>query len=324
MPEGFSGWPIWAIALGLFVVVAFIVIAISAIVLSVGSALRMPESRSGPTLVESAEPMLRARRGAGKFDAEFDRVARGTMLGIDGETAIAWILLVGAILAAAIYLLTVDFLPFEDGLLVAGSAAIMGGFAVFTIFYSLRNRRRRAIQEQLPDGCFQLSRSLRSGLSLPAALRETAHYLPPPLKALFAKLASALELGESTRAALRRAAADAELTEFDVFAEVLIMNAESGGNLPAMLDRLASSMRDRNQYRGYFRSVTALARMAAIFLALAAPVVLLLYLFFPEQRVMMYRFFEAPEGQAILIAAVVLEVIGLLWIFYLLRRQDDY
>ena len=145
-----------------------------------------------------------------------------------------------------------------------------------------------------------------------------------PLSGLFLKLSAALSLGESTHAALRRAAADAQLTEFDVFTEVLALNSESGGNLPAMLDRLASSIRDRNQYRGYFRSVTAMSRMAAIFLALAAPVALLLYWIFPEQRVLLYRFFEASEGHVILIAAIILEILGLIWIAILLRRQDDY
>ena len=70
--------------------------------------------------------------------------------------------------------------------------------------------------------------------------------------------------------------------------------------------------------------MTALARMAAIFLALAAPVAMLLYLIFPEQRALMIRFLLSFEGQVILTVAIVLEVIGLIWIFFLLRRQDDY
>ena len=324
MPEWLLGVPQWLVVLGLLGTVALIVFVLSVIVLMLGSTLRRAVPADGPSLADSAEPMLRARRGSGKFDARFDRLAQGTQLGIDGEGAVAWILLVAAIVAAVFYLLTLSVLPFVDGLFFAGAAALLGGAAVFAFFYSLRNRRRRAIQEQLPDGCFQLSRSLRSGLALPSALRETSHYLPMPLSGLFLKLSAALSLGESTHAALRRAAADAQLTEFDVFTEVLALNAESGGNLPAMLDRLASSIRDRNQYRGYFRSVTAMSRMAAIFLALAAPVALLLYWIFPEQRVLLYRFFEASEGHVILIAAIILEILGLIWIAILLRRQDDY
>jgi tight adherence protein B len=324
MPEWLVGVPQWGIVLGLLGTVFAVVFVLSLVVLLFGSAFRRKTPADGPSLVESAAPMLRARRGVGRFDASFDRFARGTQLGIDGETAIGWILLAGAILAALCYVLTMDILPLLDAILLALAAAIIGGFAVFAFFYFLRNRRRRAIQEQLPDGCFQLARSLRSGLVLASALRETSHYLPQPLSGLFVKLSAALSLGESTQAALRRAAADAELTEFDVFAEVLILNAESGGNLPAMLDRLASSMRDRNQYRGYFRSVTALARMAAVFLVLVPPVVFLLYFFVPEQKLLLERFLVADEGHRIIAAAIVLEVLGIIWILYLVRRQDDY
>ena len=170
MPEFLRVLPQWALILGLFGAVAIVVFVLSALVLLTGSALRRPVSADGPTLAESAEPMLRARRGRGKFDARFERMAEGTQLGIDGETAIGWILLVGAILAATCYMLTVQYLSFIDGVFLTGCVFLVGGLGVFLFFWTLKNRRRRAIQEQLPDGCFQLARSLRSGLALPAAL----------------------------------------------------------------------------------------------------------------------------------------------------------
>lgn len=324
MPEILRALPPGVAAVALFSAIALAVLVVGAIVLAAGSAVSRTESADGPSLADSAEPMFRARRGVGRFNADFDRLAESTQLGLDGGSAIGWTLLAGAGLAAIVYLLTFAYVPFLDGILLAGLALLLGGGMVMVFFFLLRNRRRQAIQEQLPDGCFQLARSLRSGLALPGALRETSHYLPSPLSKLFGRLAAALSLGESHRAALRRAAADAQVTEFDLFAEVLAMNAESGGNLPAMLDRLAASIRDRNQYRGYFRSVTALARMAAIFLALAAPVALILYLIFPEQRVLLLRFFQTYEGQVIFVIAAVLELVGILWILFLLRRQDDY
>jgi len=324
MPEILRGLPNWGLALVLFGTVALLVFILAGLVLGIGSAFRRAVPAEGPSLAESAEPLLRSRRGLGRFDARFNRLAEGTQTGLDGEGAIGWILFGGALVAAAVYLAAFAFVPLLDGVFLALLGLLLGGLVVFTVLYLLRNRRRRAIQEQLPDGCFQLARSLRSGLALPSALRETSQYLPIPLSKLFARLAAALALGESTRGALRRAAADAEVTEFDLFSEVLAMSSESGGNLPAMLDRLAASIRDRNQYRGYFRSVTALARMAAFFLALAAPVALVLYALFPEQRALLLRFFESTEGQYILLAAIVLEVIGILWILWLLRRQDDY
>jgi tight adherence protein B len=115
---------------------------------------------------------------------------------------------------------------------------------------------------------------------------------------------------------------DVQLTEFDLFTEVLATHSESGGNMPALLDRLAASMRDRNQFRGYFRAVTALGRATAIFLALAGPFGVLLYLVFQPE--LFARFLDAPEGRQITLVAAVLEVIGLVWLFFLLRRRDEY
>lgn len=306
--------PAAAAGLILLAVVAVCVV-LYVLLAGAGGLVRRREPDDGPSLADLAEPYLRARRGAGKFDSEFDRLAEGTQLGLTGETAAGWILLGAALAAVLAYLPTFDEF-------FALAAALVGGLMVFLVLWTMQNRRRRAIQEQLPDGLFQLSRSLRSGLILPAALRETASYIPAPLSGLFARLAAALSLGESTRHAVRRVADTARVTEFDLFAEVLALHAESGGNLPAMLDRLAASIRDRNQYRGYFRSVTTLARIGAYFVALSAPVAFLLYFVF--QRDMLDRFLAEPVGQRMLFAAVVLEVLGLVWITLLLRRQDDY
>lgn len=305
----------WAGAAVVLLAVVVLVVVVFALLAALGGVVRRREPEDGPSLADLAEPYLRARRGSGKFDADFDRLAEGTQLGLTGETAAGWILFGAAVAAVLAYLPTFD----EFYALVA---ALLGGLFVFLVLWTVSNRRRRAIQEQLPDGLFQLSRSLRSGLNLPAALRETSSYVPSPLSGLFARLAAALSLGESTRHAVRRVADTARVTEFDLFAEVLALHAESGGNLPAMLDRLAASIRDRNQYRGYFRSVTTLARVGAYFVALSAPVALLLYYVF--QRDMFTRFVQEPVGQQMLIAAVVLEVLGLVWITLLLRRQDDY
>lgn len=315
MPIEVRAAPPWVAALALLVFVVLAVLVVYGVMSLVVGAFRRPEPAEGPSLADRAEPNLRARRGAGRFNARFEKLAEGTQLGLTGETAVGWILLGGGLAAVVVFVLTLD----EFSSLAAG---LLGGLAVFTVFYALRNRRRRAIQEQLPDGCFQLARSLRPGLSLPAGLHETAHYVPAPLSGLFERLSVALSLGEATRPAVRRVADDAEVTEFDLFTEVLALNAESGGNLPAMLDRLAASIRDRNQYRGYFRSVTALARASALFLALAAPAAFILYRIF--QPDMLFKFLAYPEGQYMLLGAIILEVIGLVWMALLLRRQDDY
>lgn len=267
------------------------------------------------TLVERAEEIRPARGPFEKMDSRFARMVRGTMFGISAETAVGWILLTAALFAVAAYLIS-------PSIIATAIAFLVGGLLPLFVFMLYSGRRSRAIQEQLPDGCFQLARSLRSGLALPSALHETASYLPAPLAGLFDRLSTALSLGESTTAALQRVADDARVTEFDLLVAVIATNMRSGGNLPAMLDRLAASIRDRNQFRGYFRSVTALSRISGFFLALAGPIVVLLYLAF--QRDLFMKFVYSPNGQWVIAGAVLLEIIGLVWLLWLLRGQDNY
>jgi tight adherence protein B len=316
-----SGLPPWLAAAAIVGVVVAVAVVLYLVFAGTAGAVRRAEPADGPSLADLAEPYLRAKRNPDGMDQSFERLAEGTQLGLDGETASGWVLFGAAAAALGTYL---ALFAFDFGELAALAAALLGGFAVFLVLVLLQNRRRRAIQEQLPDGLFQLSRSLRSGLNLPASLRETAPYTPTPLRGLFDRLGAALTLGESTRHAVGRVADSARVTEFDLFTEVLALHSERGGNLPAMLDRLAASVRDRNQFRGYFRSTTALARTAAYFVALAAPVAFVVYWVQDDQRLMMQTFLAMREGQLILLLAAVLWVIGLVWITVLLRRQDDY
>lgn len=299
---------------GLIVVVMAAVIILYGVLALFGTVFTR-RAEEGPNLVERAAELRQPRTAFDRFDSRFARMVRGTLFGLTPETAVSWILLAGALAAVISYIIT----PNE---LIALGAFLLGAAVPLFVFLLFQHRRRRAIQEQLPDGCFQLARSLRSGLALPAALRETEKYLPTPLSSLFSRLATALTLGESTEPAVYRVADDAATTEFDLLASVIITNVRSGGNLPAMLDRLAASIRDRNQYRGYFRSVTALSRLSGFALAMAGPLVVIFYLVF--QPDLFTKFVYAPFGQILLIAAVVLEVLGLIWLLWLLSGQEKY
>lgn len=303
------------VSLLLLAVVVVGVLAAYAVLGFIAGLFRRAPAPDGPTLAERAEPLLRARTPWGRFDASFDRLVDGTQLGLTGEAAAGLILLIGASTAALVAVLTLN-------LAATLAVGLISGLLVYFVLLLLADRKRRKIQEQLPDGCFQLARSLRSGLNLPAALRETGRYVPAPLAPVLERLSVALSLGETTRTAVARVADDVRLTEFDLLAETLATHAESGGNLPALLDRLAASVRDRNQFRGYFRSVTALSRLTAVFLALAGPFGVLLYVLFQPE--LFREFVTAREGQLIILIAAILEVVGLVWLYFLLRRRDEY
>lgn len=272
-----------------------------------------PESES---LADRAEHLLPAGSTFVEQDRSFARTVRDAHLGLTTDAAILWMFLVGALFATISFVLSADWMPAAIGFLV-------GMMLTFLYLVLSQNRRRKAIQEQLPDGCFQLARGLRAGLALPGALRQTAEFTPAPLGEIFDSCGKSISLGLSAPAVMRRAAEDVRLTDFDQLAAAVSLNSETGGDLPTLLERLATTIRDRNHYRGYVRSVTALAVISAIFIAAAAPVALLLYYLFHEKD-LFWPFVESRIGIVMMIAAVLLELIGLIWIFWLLKRHDEY
>jgi tight adherence protein B len=107
------------------------------------------------------------------------------------------------------------------------------------------------------------------------------------------------------------------MLDFDAFVMTVSLHRNVGGNLSQLLDRLAISVRDRNLFRGYFLAATALGRLTAIFLALAAPVIFVgSMLLQPES---MTHFTESTSGWRMLAIAGSLEALGCVWLYWLLR-----
>lgn len=279
----------------------------------------LPAGGSAPeveSLALRADDILPPRTVFARTDRGFAKIVRDSNYGLTAESAILWMLLVGSVVATLTFIATDDIAGLAVGLLV-------GMALTFAFLVVGRDRRRRAIQEQLPDGCFQLARGLRAGLALPEAFQQTSDYTPQPLAGVFASCGKSISLGLAAPAVMRRAAEDVTLTDFDQLAAVVALNTETGGDLPTLLDRLAAAIRDRNQFRGYFRSVTALARISAFFVAMGAPVALLIY-FLTYRYELFQPFVNSTLGFWMILAAAVLEVVGIVWILWLLRRQDEY
>jgi tight adherence protein B len=181
----------------------------------------------------------------------------------------------------------------------------------------LRSRWRSKLQNQMPDVYFLLARSLRAGLTLDQALSTAADLGPQPMAKELRYAVEQSKCGLAVSAALQNVSRRLDMTDFDAFVMTVALHRSVGGNLSQLLDRLAASVRDRNLFRGYFRTATALARVTAVFLAIAAPVLFAGYtLLQPE----FFRHFTATAtGWRLLGVAAVLETIGCLWLYWLLR-----
>jgi tight adherence protein B len=245
-----------------------------------------------------------------RFDRGFNRMVERAGLGWGPEQALGIICLCGVLAAAGLYLWKEELWFSLVGMLL-GMAIPLG------ILMVLQARWQRQLQEQMPDGFFFLARSLRAGLSLEQALAVSGNQGARPLADEFRRCADRVRLGLPVPTALELTSRRIHLLDFNVFVSLVALHQTTGGNLAMQLDRLATSVRDRNQYQGYFRSATALGRMTAIAIGAAVPLIFLGYsLFQPEFAL---RFFQSGQGLAMLATAFVLEIIGAIWLYFLLK-----
>jgi tight adherence protein B len=260
-------------------------------------------------MAEAAKP----QGTADQFDTAFNTMVERTGLGITPAQALGIIGLGGVGMAAALFLWRGEPWLAILGLLL-GTAAPLGTFVV------MQGRWQKQLQEQLPDALFFLARSLRAGLSLEQGLALVAEEGPSPLSDELRRAADQVQLGLSAPAALQLTAKRLPMQDFQVFVSIVTLHRSIGGNLTLLLDRLAAGVRDRNQFAGYFRSATAMGRITAIAIGSAVPLIFLGYsLFEPDYAT---RFFDTWTGVAMLTTAFGLELVGAVWVFYLLR--SDY
>jgi tight adherence protein B len=194
---------------------------------------------------------------------------------------------------------------------------VLGTLAPYLMLLLLQNRRQRLIQAQLPDAFHFLARSLRAGLTLDQALEQAGRQLAEPAAEEFRRCSGQIELGLPPREAVQLQALRLRLLDFDVFASTIALYYSSGGNLALLLDRIAAGTRDRNEFRGYFRAATALGRTTAFFIGAAVPALLVGYAVWQPDYV--GEFFRNAVGWQFIAFAAVLEVIGTIWIYLLLR-----
>lgn len=268
-----------------------------------------PEEVSLLAAVEPSEPTSLP----GKLDRGFDDLIGESGLGISTAQALGTITLCAVIGGGIPLLLRGDLMLTAVGLL-------LGVLLPLAYFVYHRSRYRQKIQNQMPDAVFLLSRSLKSGMNLEGSLRTAAEYGTQPLAGEFKRVNDRIELGLHPAAALEGMARRLRMTDFNILVTAVTLHRQVGGNLALLLERVAASIRDRNLFRGYFRAATALARVTGFAIA-AAPIVLLIG-YAVWQPDFIDRFTTSVLGVRLLLIAAILEVIGIVWMIFLLR--NDY
>lgn len=205
----------------------------------------------------------------------------------------------------------------------AAQALGVGAGAGLLAFWVARGEMRRrwmiSFLDQLVEGVELLTRSVRAGYAVPAAIRMVGREIGAPVGPVFAQIADEDDLGVDMRRALRSAARRVDLPDFTFLAIAMVIQRETGGQLGDSLDNLHMVLRKRKEARLKVQALTAEGRMSAMIVG-AIPFVagVGVYLLNPDQTM---KLFQPGLGQTMLTVAGGMLTTGLLVIRWMVKAQ---
>jgi tight adherence protein B len=197
---------------------------------------------------------------------------------------------------------------------VAGT--IGGPVAVESI---LARRKRRIAQlgdPQLREAVDALAAGLRAGLSLRRALAEAVRDAEPPLRPSLEGAVRRLEAGEPLDQAIGELAA-VDARDARLLTSLLAVHRRTGGDLPVVLDQVASIIGQRIEARRRVAAFTAQGRASGAVLAVL-PVAFITLLSWTSGDGL-GAFYRTPLGAALLVAGLVCDALGFMWIRRIVR-----
>ena len=193
-------------------------------------------------------------------------------------------------------------------------AAAGGPWLVGGVVARRRERYRRTVERSIPDVAAAIADAISGGHSVRGALASAADSLEGPPAAELARVAADLELGASTADALDAMCGRLRAERVDSLSTALLSQQVTGGDVAALMRRLAAAAAERDRVDDEARAATTQARFTGLLVvAMPAGAALFAELLQPG---FISRVLSQPASAAMLIAAAGLQLVG----FTLIRR----
>ncbi len=191
--------------------------------------------------------------------------------------------------------------------------AMLVGFATPTLWLKYKKSARlKRFEEQFPEALDLLSRAIRAGHAFQTAMGMVADELPAPVGVEFKKAFDQQNFGLPLQEALDDLARRVPIMDVRFFVTAVLIQRETGGNLSEILDNLAHVVRERFKILRQVRVHTAHGRFTGwVLLALPAALGIALSFINPDH---MNLLFQERMGQMMISVAIVMQVIGYIWI----------
>ena len=215
---------------------------------------------------------------------------------------VAWMIVLLAGVACSIAWFLTSTLP------IALAAGVACGALPIVYLYHRRRKWMAAFSTVLPECIDTFSRSLKAGQSVVASFDIVAQQVPAPADITFGEVFKKQRYGLPLREALYQMVEQVPSMDLKIMVTAILVQRETGGNLPHVLDRLSAVIRDRVRIRNEIKIQTAQGRMTGWILGLLPPLVMLgMNWISPHYSA---PFFDDPIGRYLLYACAILLITG--------------
>lgn len=263
-----------------------------------------------------ADPNARQRLEFGPAEPEGDlnrsffQLVEESGTSLDHGSALAVVIGCGVIGLAAPLVL------FEN-LLGAAAGMILGILIPIGYLMTIRWWRLGSMRSRLPYALQAVADAVRGGQTLSEACELVGREIKGPLGQEFSYAHQQLELGQSPIPVMNRMVRRVPLSEFRVFATAVVVHRRAGGNLSLLTERMSKAAHDKQDVRNHMLAMTAGGRLSAIGMVLGAIIAASLLAWLEPDYI--NAFLRNPKGPWLLATAVVLQIVGGIWVWRILK-----
>lgn len=215
-------------------------------------------------------------------------------------------------------ILIISFSPLIFGglgyLLLGNVGGVIAGFLLGLAVPSFigkiaRQKRIKEFQNHLVDTLMIFSSSLKGGLSFIQALEVVCEEMPPPTSQEFGLVLKENKLGVPLEDSLRELQKRMPLEEVYLMVTSILVARETGGELTRVFSRLITTIRDNLKLKEKMATLTLQGKLQGVIMAFL-PIVFAIFVYRqnPDHFNVML---ETEKGKILLIAACVLQVVGM-------------
>ncbi len=212
------------------------------------------------------------------------------------------------IVPAAVFAIALVLSNITFALLLASAVPVINSY--------LNRKKKRAaeklLEKQFIESLHLILSSLRSGQTLLQSFEEAGRRTTKPVSMFYHDILASNRLGKGLDEALVSTVEKYKNDDMKLFAIIVSVMKDSGGNTAALIANMLDSCEERERLSGKIDSLTAQGRLSGLVVGLLPAG--LLTVFWLLDPVLIYPLFHSVSGFVLLLVAAALEAAGIYFI----------